>query len=236
MTSSSTTFNLTPTEAVALQKKLRDELRQTPLKKNIKFVAGADVSLERFGTELFAGIIVLSYPDLAVVEYSCIRTPVTFPYVPGLLSFREIPGLLECFEKLTIKPDVVIVDGHGIAHPRRLGIAAHFGLDLNLPTIGCGKSRLYGEYDIPTEEAGSETLITDPKTGETIGVALRSKKRSLPLLISPGHLITIQDSLDLIKSCLRGYRLPEPTRLAHQLVNAFRTEGTKQSLWYTSKL
>ncbi|MDB4984374.1 MAG: deoxyribonuclease [Patescibacteria group bacterium] len=213
---------MSPTEAVALQKKLREELRHISLPRKPKFIAGADVSLERFGTELFAGIIVLSYPSLEIVEHSCIKTPVTFPYVPGLLSFREIPGLLECWDALKTKPDVVVVDGHGIAHPRRLGIAAHFGLVADVPTIGCAKSRLYGEYDMPSEEPGSETEIIDPKTGEVIGIALRSKKKSNPLLISPGNLITLAESLSIIKTCLRGYRLPEPTRLAHNLVNAFR--------------
>jgi deoxyribonuclease V len=214
-------FDLSPKEAIALQKELANSIRLVPLPHPPKTIAGVDVSLERFGTELFAGIIVLSFPDLTVIEHAVVKIPVTFPYIPGLLSFREIPGLLKCFEQLKKKPDILMVDGQGIAHPRRLGIATHLGLVLDIPTIGCAKSRLYGTYVEP-ETVGETAPITDPKTNEIIGTVLKSKVRSNPLIVSPGHKITVEESIEIVKQCLRGYRLPEPTRLAHELVNRFR--------------
>jgi deoxyribonuclease V len=213
--------------AIALQKELATQVSLEPLAAVPRTIAGVDVSLERFGTELFAGVIVFSYPDMKVIDRSTVALPVSFPYVPGLLSFREIPGLLRCFEKLRVRPDLIMVDGQGIAHPRRLGIATHLGLLLDIPTIGCGKSRLYGAYVEPTE-VGEAASITDPKSGDIIGVAYKSKVRSNPLIISPGHRITVDESLEIVKTCLCGYRLPEPTRQAHLLVNAFRKETLKK--------
>jgi deoxyribonuclease V len=220
-------WNGTTKGAIALQKELAAQVSLEPLAAAPRTIAGVDVSLERFGTELFAGVIVLSYPDMKILDRATIAVPVSFPYVPGLLSFREIPGLLRCFEKLRIRPDLIMVDGQGIAHPRRLGIATHLGLLLDIPTIGCGKSRLYGAYVEPTE-AGEASSITDPKSGDSIGVAYKSKARSNPLIISPGHRITVDESLEIVKACLRGYRLPEPTRQAHLLVNEFRKETLKK--------
>ena len=214
-------WDVTPKQAIEIQKQIADLVRITPLDKKIKTIAGADVSLNMFGKDLYAGIIVLSYPDLNVIEHACVKVEVAFPYIPGLLSFREIPGLLKCYEKLKIKPDLIIVDGQGIAHPRKMGIAAHFGVLINTPTIGCGKSKLYGEF-ANAENPGDAQKITDPKTRDQIGWAFKSKRRANPLIISPGHLISVDQSLEIIKTCLRGYRLPEPTRLAHELVNAFR--------------
>lgn len=214
-------WNITPTEAIKLQKELATQVTLTHLTKPVTTIGGADVSLQRFGTELFAGIIVLAYPSLEVVDRAVAKVDVQFPYIPGLLSFREIPGLLRCFEKLKIKPDVLVVDGQGIAHPRRFGIAAHLGILLDIPTIGCAKSRLYGSYKEP-RTVGEISKITDPKTNIEIGAAMKSKVRSNPLIVSPGHRITINESVDIIYECLRGYRLPEPTRLAHELVNKFR--------------
>jgi deoxyribonuclease V len=214
-------FRGTAKEAIEIQKRMKGEVSLGPLEKPIRTIAGADVSLERFGTDLYAGIVVLSYPDLQVVSYAVAKAKVTFPYVPGLLSFREIPGLLLCLEKLKIRPDLIMVDGQGIAHPRRLGIASHLGVLAKIPTIGCAKSRLYGKHDEP-DEAGEARELRDPHTDELLGYALRSKERSNPLIVSPGYGISAKESLDVVKSCLRGYRLPEPTRLAHELVNKFR--------------
>jgi len=215
------TWNLSPKDAIALQKELRNKISLVPIKKKIKTIGGADVSLNMFGKDLYAGIVVLSYPDLKIIDQSYIKIEANFPYIPGLLSFREIPGLLKCWEQLKHKPDLVMIDGQGIAHPRRLGIAAHFGILINVPTIGVGKSKLYGEYEVPIE-VGTESKIIDPKTDEIIGTALKSKKGSNPLIISPGHLITIRESVELVKKCIHGYRLPEPTRQAHIGVNGFR--------------
>lgn len=215
-------FNTTPKEAIELQKKLREEIQLVSLSQQVKYIAGADVSFNKFERDVYAGIIVLTYPELEPVEHVCVREEVDFPYIPGLLSFREIPPLLLAWDRLQIKPDVVVVDGHGIAHPRRMGIATHFGLVTEIPTIGCAKSKLYGTYGEPGAEAGSFSHIIDPKTGEVIGMALRSKKRSKPILVSPGNLITLEESVEIIKHTLRGYRLPEPTRLAHNMVNEYR--------------
>lgn len=214
-------WNVTPKEAITIQKELRDSVALTPLAKNIRTIAGADVSLNRFEKDIYAGIIVLSYPELVPLEHSVVKSQTDFPYVPGLLSFREIPALIECYKKLAVKPDLILVDGQGIAHPRRLGIASHAGVLLDVPTIGVAKSRLYGSYSEP-REVGESSIITDPKTGEHLGYAYKVKKNARPLIISPGHLVTRTESLEIVKMALRGYRLPEPTRQAHLLVNAFR--------------
>jgi len=218
---------LTPQEAIERQNGLRHRIDVRPRnleEKPIRSIAGADVSLERFGDELFAGIVVLSYPDLTPMGHATAKVDVEFPYVPGLLSFRELPGLLACLEKLGesgIKPDLVMVDGQGIAHPRRLGIATHLGIATGIPTVGCAKSRLYGRFAAP-KNVGEANEIVDPKTGERLGYAFKSKERSNPLIVSPGHKVSTEQALEVVKNCLRGYRLPEPTRLAHELVNRFR--------------
>lgn len=217
-------WNVTPKEAIEIQKKVREEVRIVPFDKEIKFIAGADVSLNMFGKDVYAGIVVLSYPELEVVEESFVKEPVPFAYIPGLLSFREIPSLLKCYAKLKQKPDLIVVDGQGIAHPRRLGIASHLGVMLDVPTIGCGKSPLYGRFEKPLNEKDSYTDIIDPKTGERLGVAYRSKVNSNPLILSPGHMTSVEDAKNIVVSCLRGYRLPEPTRQAHLAVNRFRLE------------
>jgi Deoxyinosine 3''endonuclease (endonuclease V) len=203
------------------QKRLAQEVRIRPLERRVRTIAGVDVSLERFGTELFAGVVVMSYPDLTPLHYATVRTPVSFPYIPGFLSFREMPGVIECLAKLPAPPDLVVVDGQGIAHPRRLGIASHLGVLLSVPTVGCAKSRLYGAFEVP-KQVGDAEQILDPKSGDQIGWAFKSKERSNPLIVSPGHLVSMEESLEIIKNCLRGYRLPEPTRRAHELVNKFR--------------
>ncbi|MEJ0053905.1 MAG: deoxyribonuclease V [bacterium] len=218
-------WNLSPKDAITLQKKLREEVRLIPLTKEVKLIGGCDVSMNRFAKEGFAGFVVLEYPSLRLVAHSVVKDTIPFPYIPGLLSFREIPMLLKAWEKLDTKPDVILVDGVGIAHPRRLGIATHLGLALNLPTVGCAKSVLTGVYEEPGTEAGSVSYLhdrTDP--AEIIGAALRTKRAVKPMFISPGHLITLEESLDLVRNCVRKHRLPEPTRLAHEAVNEYRVE------------
>ena len=215
-------WDVNPKEAKRIQEELRAALKAVPLPKHIRYVAGADVSFNKFEKDVYAGIIVLSYPDLIPVEHAVMKTEVNFPYIPGYLSFREIPPLMKCWEQLKIKPDIVVVDGHGIAHPRRLGIAAHFGLVIGKPTMGAAKNMLYGTYEEPPATAGSFTYIDDPKTGEHIGTSLRTKNNVKPMLISPGHLNTVEDALAFAKTLVRKHRLVEPTRFAHNLVNAFR--------------
>jgi deoxyribonuclease V len=218
-------WNLTPKEAVQLQNNLREQVRIKPLAKKPRLIAGADVSMNLYSNTLFAGFIVLFYPDLTIVDHVVVKATTTFPYIPGLLSFREIPALLKAWEKLEIKPDLVIVDGVGVAHPRRIGIASHLGVLIDKSTIGCAKSVLTGTYEEPAKEAGSLSYLFDPKNKEVIGAALRTKKKVKPVFISPGHNITLDDSLEVIRAVTRSYRIPEPTRLAHNIVNEYRKKN-----------
>jgi deoxyribonuclease V len=213
-------WSLTPREAVELQKSLRDRVRVEPLKKKVETVAGADISFNKFDTTIYTGIVVLRLPSLEVVEEVGIVSETKFPYVPGLLSFRESPSVLEAWAKLKTEPDAVMFDGQGIAHPRRVGIASHVGLIINRPTLGCAKSVLVGRFQEPGEERGSWSPMIDK--GETIGAALRTKTRVQPIYVSPGHLIDLAGAVELTLACDGGYRQPEPTRRAHLLVNALR--------------
>lgn len=223
------TWQGTPKEAIAFQKQLRKKVDIRPFEGTLNYIGGADISLNRFSEIIFAGIIVLKYPELEVVEYATLQSTTTFPYIPGLLSFREAPALIEVWQKLKIKPDVLVVDGQGIAHPRRLGIATHVGIMLDTPTIGCAKSILHGAFKPLGEKAGDVSLLYDSRKGDTtmynkevIGAVLRTKDTVKPVIISPGHKINLEQSLEIMKTCSQGYRIPEPTRKAHELVNAFR--------------
>ncbi|HEV7702077.1 MAG TPA: deoxyribonuclease V [Candidatus Paceibacterota bacterium] len=218
----STYWKVSPKEAVAMQKELRKKIKLVPLKKKIRHVGGCDVSMNLFATD---GFVTLSFPTLDLIDHSVVKEKINFPYISGLLSFREIPMLLGAWEKLKKKPDVIIVDGAGIAHPRRLGIATHLGILLNVPTIGCAKSRLTGTYKEPKQEPGSFSYLYDTynKT-EIIGAVLRTKLRVKPLFISPGHLITLKESIEIIQKCVVKHRLPEATRLAHNTVNEYRVK------------
>jgi deoxyribonuclease V len=216
---------LTPREAVALQRELRRAVALTPLSRAVGKVGGCDVSMNRFAKEGWAGFVTLEYASLAVRSSAAAKEPIPFPYIPGLLSFREIPMLLAAWKKLAQKPDVLIVDGAGIAHPRGLGIASHLGLILGIPTIGCAKSVLTGSYEEPPLEKGAYAFLKDAE-GNVIGAALRTKTGVKPVFVSPGHLITLAESIELVFTCTKGYRLPEPTRLAHDFVNRCRTEET----------
>jgi deoxyribonuclease V len=213
-------WNLTPTAAVALQKQLRAQVVLQPLPDNLELVAGADISYNKFSDVIYAGIVVLRLPSLEVVTTAGVVTTTKSPYISGLLSFRETPPLLEAWEKLTVRPDVLLLDGQGIAHPRRFGIASHVGLLLNLPTVGCAKTLLVGKYEEPLEPAGNWSPLLHKD--EVIGAVLRTKHRVNPIYISPGHLADIPTSIALAMRCVNGYRIPEPTRLAHLFVNALR--------------
>lgn len=215
---------ITITEAATLQKELRDRIS---LEKTPGFapatVAGADISFNKFETTVYAGIIVLRLPDLVPVARSLVQTEVNFPYVPGYLAFREVPALLLAWEGLAVKPDVLVVDGHGIAHPRRMGIASHFGVLTDQTTLGCAKKILFGKYEEPAAERGAYSLIR--YKDEILGAALRTRPNVKPVFVSPGHRLGYMDSLELIRQCLGKYRIPEPTRQAHEAVNLFR-KGT----------
>lgn len=213
-------WDLTPKEAIALQNRLRDRVRLRPLKRKIHTIAGADISFNRLSDRIYAGIVVLSLPELEVIESTAIRSRTRFPYIPGLLSFRELPALLEAWETLKTIPDALILDGQGLAHPRRFGIACHAGIWLKIPTIGCAKSILVGKHAELPPEAGSQTPLID--RNEQIGVVLRTKKKVAPVYVSPGHLIDFSGAVKLVQQSLTRYRLPETTRQAHLLVNRLR--------------
>lgn len=219
-------WDLPPDEAVRLQKDLATHIRLEPALSDIRYVAGADVSYQPKGDRFYAGVVVLTYPELQQVQEVCAIDTSPFPYIPGLLSFREAPVLLQAFQQLMVKPDVILCDGQGIAHPRGIGIASHLGLFLDCPTIGCAKSKLYGVYQERelSETAGSSTPLRAPDQ-QIIGAVVRTKNRTKPLFVSPGHHINCELSVQLVLACCRGYKLPEPTRLAHLFVNRVRREA-----------
>ncbi len=222
-TSSLHSWDLTPTEAVEVQQRLRNLVSLRPLTRSVDTIGGADISFNKFSETVYAGIVVLSLPDLRIIETAGVRSLAKFPYVPGLLSFREAPSLLAVWEKLKTKPDVLMLDGQGIAHPRRFGIACHVGVLLDWPTIGCAKSVLVGRYAELGIEAGSQAPLID--RGEQVGVALRTKTKVTPVYVSPGHLTDLDSAVDLVLRSTTKYRLPEPTRQAHMLVNKLRVEN-----------
>jgi deoxyribonuclease V len=215
-------WDLSPKDAIKLQEELRKKVKLSPLTKPIRYIAGCDVSMNLYSKHVFAGFVVLTFPDLKLVDHAVIDELIDFPYIPGLLSFREIPSLLKAWEKLKIKPDLICVDGVGIAHPRRMGIATHLGLVLDIPTIGIAKSVLVGVYEEPELTQGSTSLLVDPTTKERIGTVLRTKQNVKPVFISPGYKITHEDAERIVRVCMGKYRIPEPTRIAHNTVNEYR--------------
>jgi deoxyribonuclease V len=212
-------WSVTPEEAVALQRELRGQIvADRPLDLDaIGLVAGVDVSVKNDRSQ--AAVVVATYPEFRVVETVRAQQPTPFPYIPGLLSFREGPVLEEAFARLNTEPDVFLFDGMGIAHPRRCGIACHLGLWLERPTIGCGKTLLSGRYQDLGDEKGSAAPLVH--RGETIGVALRTRTGTNPMFISPGHLADIPSAAELVLRCAPKYRLPEPIRLAHAAAGQF---------------
>lgn len=215
-------WTVTPAEAVTIQQRLREQVRIEPLPAEPETIAGCDISFNKYEETVYAGIVVLRLDTLEVLEEVGVVSTAPFPYVPGLLTFREGPALIEAWQKLTIEPDVVMFDGHGMAHPRRMGIATHMGLWINRPSFGCGKSVLAGKFDDPAPERGNWTPMLH--RGDTIGAALRTKNKVNPVFISPGHLIDLPTAIDLTLRCDGGYRLPEPTRRAHLFVNTVRRQ------------
>ncbi|MGD9142876.1 MAG: deoxyribonuclease V [Dehalococcoidia bacterium] len=206
-------WQVTTAEAIELQKELAGQVSRDG-EVNPRFIAGVDVSINRRAETGTGAVVVLSWPELDVVEIQVVTDKIPFPYVPGLLSFREIPLLLPAFGKLSIIPDLCIVDGQGIAHPRRMGLAAHLGLFLDIPTVGCAKSRLCGHHEEPGINAGNHTELRDRE--EVIGSVVRTRDRVKPVYVSIGHKIGLPSAIKWVLNCCRDYRLPEPTRLAHQ--------------------
>lgn len=220
MTRVSHAWNLKPAEAIALQKELAGQVRCADDLGPVRTIAGVDVSTNRFSDLGYAAIVVLTVPDLQVVEVAEARLKLEMPYIPGLLSFREIPVLLAAWEQLETIPDLLMVDGQGIAHPRRLGIAAHLGIVLDHPTIGCAKSILVGHYDDLGLTRGSTAPLVHK--GEQVGTAVRSKDKVNPLFVSCGHRVSQDTAVRWVLETGRGYRLPEPTRRAHMASNEVR--------------
>lgn len=221
-------WDVTPAAAIGVQQVIRTKVQADipVLLDSVRLVAGVDVSSSKFNPVLTAGIVMWDRITGQVIETVSAQANATFPYIPGLLSFREIPILLQAVDKLQREPDVWLVDGHGIAHPRRLGIAAHFGVLIDRPAIGVAKSRLTGKAGALREEAGSTAPLMDGT--ERIGTVMRTKAKTNPLFISPGHRIDQSSAEKIVWACLRGYRLPEPTRLAHEYVNEVR-RGEKEA-------
>jgi deoxyribonuclease V len=206
-------WDVTTSQAMEIQRSLMAKIIPAGYLTSPRLIAGVDVSVNRSGSAR-AAVVILNYPKLEVLEVSTVTGNATFPYVPGLLSFREIPLTLKALEKLTLEPDLVLVDGQGIAHPRRIGLASHLGLFLNTPTIGCAKSPLWGQFKLPGINPGDYSHILD-KDGEIIGAVVRTKSETKPLYISVGHMIDLASAIKWVLNCCRGYRLPDPTRQAH---------------------
>ena len=206
-------WQLSVSQALDIQRRLQARVSRSGRVISPRFIAGVDISVGKPGGMAQAAVIVLSYPELRLVETSLAQGELDFPYIPGLLSFRELPLILAACRKLSVTPELILVDGQGIAHPRRIGLACHLGLFLDTPTIGCAKSRLCGSHRLPGDKPGSYAKLVDK--GEIIGVVLRTKLGVKPVYVSTGHKIDLENAIYWVLECSKGYRLPEPTRLAH---------------------
>ncbi|MCK5011449.1 MAG: deoxyribonuclease V, partial [Deltaproteobacteria bacterium] len=209
-------WDVTPKEAIKIQTDLRKRIVRRDTFDEIRVVAGADVSFDKKKNEGYGGVITYSFPELNEIERKGARKKLTFPYIPGLLTFREAPVLLEAFASLKIEPDLILFDGQGLAHFRRMGLATHMGILLNKPTIGCAKSRLIGTFEEPGEDVGCYSTLLD--SGETVGTVLRTRKRVHPIFVSQGNMISLETSIEIVLKCVDGYRIPKPTREADRYV------------------
>jgi deoxyribonuclease V len=211
-------WNLSPQQAIEIQKQLRYEVEsQDRFDETVKTVAGIDLGYDVKNDTSRAVVVVLSFPELELLETSEARMPIQFPYVPGLLSFRETPVAVKALEKLKVTPDVILCDGQGFAHPRRFGIACHIGILADVPTIGVAKSLLVGKFENLGEERGSIAPLIHKN--EQVGVALRTKNKVQPLFVSVGHRVSLETATDLVLQCAPKYRLPETTRLADKMAS-----------------
>ena len=210
-------WDVTPAEARAIQERLRERVIRCDRLGKVACVAGVDVGFEQGGRVTRAAAVLLSFPELELRDQHLVRRPTRFPYVPGLLSFREVPAILGALEELDGTPDLLLCDGQGLAHPRRFGLACHLGVLTGLPSIGVAKSRLIGEHEEPGVEKCSWVPLRDD--GETIGAVLRSRRGVRPLYISIGHRVTLETAIAYVLACTPRYRLPETTRLADKLAS-----------------
>lgn len=213
-------WNLTPRDARREQERLRQRVSVTDNFKAVRLVAGADLAFDPETNLAFAGVIVYRFPEMQEVERRMARRKLRFPYVPGLLSFREGPALLAAFARLRTEPDLILIDGHGRAHPRLFGIACHMGVLLDKPTIGCAKSLLVGEHGDPGMKAGSTAPLWFK--GEQVGEVLRTRDNVNPIYVTTGHRVSLDSAVELVKQCCDGFRIPKPTREADHYVNELR--------------
>jgi deoxyribonuclease V len=210
-------WQVTTAEARELQQQLRWRIESEQRLDDVERVAGTDVGFEQQGRITRAAVVLLDFPSLEPIEQAIARVPTRFPYVPGLLSFREVPAVLEAMRQLKQRPDLLLCDGQGIAHPRRFGIACHLGLLTDIPAIGVAKSRLLGSHAEPAEQKGSWVPLMDRQ--ERVGAVLRTRSRVRPLFISIGHRINLETAIQYVLACTTRYRLPETTRRAHKLAS-----------------
>jgi deoxyribonuclease V len=210
-------------EAIKIQEQLKGKVVLGKIASSPNYIAGLDVSYEKGTHRVWAGAVILGFPDMAVVEKKWAQREVCFPYVPGLLSFREIPALLDVLTQITVEPDVIFCDGQGVAHPRGLGIASHLGVILRKPTIGCAKSRLVGDCDPVGEWKGDYSFLR--YRGRIIGAVMRTRQGVKPLFVSPGYGVTLDDCIGMVLKMCPRYRIPEPIRQAHILVNSIRSKS-----------
>lgn len=213
-------WDLSPKEAIALQRELAPLVCKRDDFGTVRHVAGVDIGFEDDGEVTRAAVVVLSLPELAVVDQALVRAPTRFPYIPGLLSFREIPATLEAIAALTIKPEMLLMDGQGIAHPRRLGVASHLGLVTGIPSIGVAKTLLVGKHEDPPQERGAWTPLMHQD--ELIGCALRTRVGTKPIYVSIGHRVSLESAIAMVMRCTGRFRLPETTRHAHRLASEKR--------------
>jgi deoxyribonuclease V len=213
-------WNLSYSQAIALQKSLSRKVQLFELRKQPKIVAGIDCAFSRDKKRIIACVVLLKLPDFELIETAIAKQKLTFPYIPGLLSFREAPACISAVKKLKHQPDAFLIDGQGIAHPRRFGLAAHLGLFFDKPTIGCAKSRLIGSFEEPAIEKGSFSLLKDGR--EVIGAVVRTRTNVKPVFVSVGNKCLLKDAIKITLDCTSRYRIPEPARLAHQLVSTLK--------------
>ena len=216
-------WNLSYSQAADLQRKLACNVKFSALKKQPRLIAGLDCAFSKNGQRIVACAVVVKLPDFELIETTNTARKVTFPYIPGLLSFREAPACIAAVKKLKTVPDLFIIDGQGIAHPRRLGLAAHLGLFFDKPTIGCAKSRLTGTFKKPPPEKGAYSLLKD--NSEVIGAVVRTRTNVKPVFVSVGNKCLLKEAIKITLACATKYRLPEPTRLAHQMVGKQRLKA-----------
>jgi deoxyribonuclease V len=211
-------WNVSPKKAIQIQEALREQVILKKTFSKVRTIGGGDVAYAKDEDRLVGVVVVLSFPQLETLEVATAAGKTSFPYIPGLLTFREGPILLKAFQKLELKPDVMIFDAQGIAHPRGLGLASHMGLCLDLPSIGCAKTPLFGKFTIPERRKGDFEWIREE--GKKVGAALRTRDGVNPLFVSPGHRLDLRTSIQIVLACCRGFRIPEPLRLADHLANS----------------